>query len=117
MPLLISLSVLATTIFSGTLGYRMIEGWTLFDAFYMTVITLATVGYREVHDLSEAGKIFTVVLIIFGAGIIAYAVGSHRHRPEIWQQAGTERIVFVPHLLPVFRGILTTLYLTPAGGA
>ena len=46
----------------------------------------------------------------------AYAVGTHRHLPEICQQAGTDRIAFVPHLLPVFRGILTTLYLTPKPG-
>ncbi len=46
----------------------------------------------------------------------AYGVGTHRHAPEIWQQAGTQRIVFTPHLLPVFRGILTTLYVTPAPG-
>jgi N-acetyl-gamma-glutamyl-phosphate reductase len=48
---------------------------------------------------------------------LAYGIGTHRHQPEIWQQAGTERIVFTPHLLPVFRGILTTLYLQPAAGA
>ena len=47
---------------------------------------------------------------------LAYAIGTHRHTPEIHQQAGTDRIVFVPHLLPVFRGILTTLYLPPAEG-
>lgn len=46
----------------------------------------------------------------------AYAVGTHRHTPEIHQVAGTERIVFVPHLLPVFRGILSTIYVTPAAG-
>ncbi len=47
---------------------------------------------------------------------LAYGIGTHRHLPEIWQQAGTERVVFTPHLLPVFRGILTTLYLQPAAG-
>ena len=47
---------------------------------------------------------------------LAYGVGSHRHLPEIRQEAGTERIVFTPHLLPVFRGILTTLYLQPGPG-
>ena len=47
---------------------------------------------------------------------LAYAVGDHRHTPEIHQEAGTTRIVFVPHLLPVFRGILTTLYVPPAPG-
>lgn len=46
----------------------------------------------------------------------AYGIGTHRHAPEIWQQAGTSRIVFTPHLLPTFRGILTTLYVTPAAG-
>lgn len=46
----------------------------------------------------------------------AYAVGTHRHVPEIWQEAGTSAITFVPHLLPVFRGILTTLYLSPGDG-
>ncbi len=46
----------------------------------------------------------------------AYSVGDHRHAPEIHQEARTERIVFVPHLLPVFRGILATIYVTPAPG-
>lgn len=48
---------------------------------------------------------------------LAYGVGRHRHTPEIWQEAGTRRIVFVPHLLPVFRGILATVYVTPATDA
>lgn len=55
----------------------------------------------------------------FGAvheNFCAYAVGSHRHAPEIWQQAGTTRITFVPHLLPVFRGILATIYVQPNAG-
>lgn len=46
----------------------------------------------------------------------AYAIGTHRHLPEIRQGAGTDRVVFVPHLLPTFRGILTTLYLQPRAG-
>lgn len=46
----------------------------------------------------------------------AYAVGGHRHLPEIRQEAGFDRIVFVPHLLPVFRGILSTLYVRPPTG-
>lgn len=46
----------------------------------------------------------------------AYGVGRHRHTPEIHQGAGNERVVFTPHLLPLFRGILSTLYLTPAPG-
>ena len=46
----------------------------------------------------------------------AYGVGSHRHSPEIWQEAGTDRIVFTPHLLPTFRGMLSTIYVRPAAG-
>jgi voltage-gated potassium channel len=71
-----SLFILVGIIGMGTAGYTLIEGWPLFDALYMTVITLATVGFREVHDLSDQGKAFTILLIVFGAGIIAYAVGS-----------------------------------------
>jgi N-acetyl-gamma-glutamyl-phosphate reductase len=47
---------------------------------------------------------------------LAYGLGTHRHQPEIRLHAGTERLVFVPHLLPVFRGILSTIYLAPAAG-
>ena len=56
---------------------------------------------------------------IFGAvheNFSAYAVSGHRHLPEIQQEAGTMNMVFVPHLLPVFRGILSTIYLRPVRG-
>lgn len=53
-----------------------IEGWQFLDALYMTVITLGTVGFKEVHDLSNAGKIFTIGLIIFGVSVLGYIVGS-----------------------------------------
>jgi len=71
-----SLLTLVAVIGLGTCGYSLLEGWSAFDALYMTVITLATVGFREVHELTPEGKAFTILLIIFGAGIIAYAVGS-----------------------------------------
>jgi voltage-gated potassium channel len=71
-----SIAALVTVIAFGTLGYAMIEGWQAFDALYMTIITLATVGFREVHELSPEGKIFTIVLIISGTGIIAYTLSS-----------------------------------------
>lgn len=59
----------------GTLGYMLIEGWSLLDSIYMTVLTLATVGFREVNPLSQAGMVFTIFLMIFGIGIIAYSIG------------------------------------------
>ena len=71
-----SIAALVTVIAFGTLGYAMIEDWQAFDALYMTIITLATVGFREVHELSPEGKIFTIVLIISGTGIIAYTLSS-----------------------------------------
>lgn len=67
---------LVAVLIAGTLGYIVIEGWGAFDAFYMTVITLATVGYGETHPLSTAGRVFTVVLILFGISILLYAVSS-----------------------------------------
>ena len=71
-----SIAALVSVIAFGTLGYAMIEDWQAFDALYMTIITLATVGFREVHELSPEGKVFTIVLIISGTGIIAYTLSS-----------------------------------------
>lgn len=59
----------------GTAGYILIEGWSVLDSLYMTVITIATVGYREVGNLSDQGKVFTIFIILFGVGIIAYLLG------------------------------------------
>ncbi|MFN8524420.1 MAG: NAD-binding protein [Chloroflexota bacterium] len=58
----------------GTVGYVLVEGWPWFDAFYMTIITLAGVGYGEVRPLTQAGRTFTIVLITFGVGGAAYCV-------------------------------------------
>ncbi|MDT8440199.1 MAG: NAD-binding protein [Desulfuromonadales bacterium] len=72
----ISLLLLFSVVTSGSVGYSLIEGWSLFDALYMTVITLATVGFKEVHDLSPEGMLFTILLIISGTGVIAWSLGS-----------------------------------------
>jgi voltage-gated potassium channel len=64
--------LLIVIIGGGTLGYVLIEGWNAWDAFYMTVITVTTVGYKEVHDLSRAGELFTVLLIVSGVGAALY---------------------------------------------
>jgi voltage-gated potassium channel len=74
--LCLAIAALIAVIVLGTLGYSLIEGWQAFDALYMTVITLATVGFKEVHELSPEGKAFTIVLIICGTGIIAYTLSS-----------------------------------------
>lgn len=59
---------------TGTLWYRFIEGWSWSDAVYMTVITLATVGYGETRPLGNRGRIFTIALILMGVIAIGYIV-------------------------------------------
>jgi voltage-gated potassium channel len=54
----------------------LIEGWSAFDALYMTVTTVTTVGYSEVRPLSPAGRAFTIVLILTGVGTLFYVLGS-----------------------------------------
>lgn len=60
----------------GTVGYVTIEGYNWLDAYYMSVITLASVGFGEVHPLSPAGRLFTTFLIIFNVGLFAYAIST-----------------------------------------
>jgi len=59
-------------IFFGVIGFHYIEGWEILDSVYMTVITLTTIGFGEVHPLSPAGRIFTIILALIGIGNIAY---------------------------------------------
>ena len=70
-----SLILLGFVILIGTLGYMLTEKWQFIDAFYMTIITITTVGFGEIHPVSETGRLFTVILIFMGMGIIAYTLG------------------------------------------
>ncbi len=65
--------LLTAVVAFGTCGYHLVEGASLWDSFYMTVITLTTVGYREVFPLSRAGEAFTVVLLAVGIGLLLTA--------------------------------------------
>lgn len=60
----------------GSLGYTIVEDWNFFDALYMTIITLSTTGFEEIKPLSTAGRVFTMILIIFGISILFYAIGN-----------------------------------------
>ena len=73
---LISIALSLVLICGGSTGYMLIEGWSWMDAFYMTIITLATVGYSEVHTVSFEGRIFTVILILLGVGLFLYVAGN-----------------------------------------
>jgi voltage-gated potassium channel len=73
--LYISLAI-ATTLITGTVGFTVIDGYPPFDAFYMTLITMTTVGYNEIHPLSHAGRVFNSLLIIFGVTTIFIAIGA-----------------------------------------
>lgn len=67
---------LLMTVACGTLGYVVIEGWAVLDSFYMTMITLTTVGFGEVRELSHLGRLFTVIIIVAGFGMLTYGVSS-----------------------------------------
>ena len=73
--LIFPIIVFIVLILVGISGYMIIEGWGLFDAIYMTIITLSSVGYGEVHETGLGGRIFTIILIIIGVFILAYIVG------------------------------------------
>ncbi len=67
--------MLAMVLLIGTIGYMVIEEWQLLDALYMTVITITTVGYGEIRQVSEPGRIFTIFIIFAGMGILGYTFG------------------------------------------
>ena len=67
---------MAITLAGGTAGFVLIEHYPVFDAFYMTLTTVTTVGYGEVHPLSLAGRIFNCFLILFGVVIMLLAIGA-----------------------------------------
>ena len=72
--LLWGIGALAIIIATGGIGYMLIEGWSFIDALYMTIITITTVGYNEVHPLSDSGRIFSIFLIVGGVGGALYSL-------------------------------------------
>jgi len=74
--LLYSIGLSIGVIAGGTIGYELIEGWGLMDSLYMTLITISTVGYFEVHPLGPAGRIFTMALVICGVGFSLYVAAA-----------------------------------------
>ena len=67
--------ILFGVVIFASVGYMLIEDWNFLDALYMTIISITTTGYKEVQPLSEEGKIFTILVIIFGVSTLAYIGG------------------------------------------
>ena len=76
LRLVIPITILFLVAILAVFGYTVLEKWPLYDAVYMVVITLSTVGFREVHQLDSSGKILTIALILSGVGIMAYTVSQ-----------------------------------------
>jgi voltage-gated potassium channel len=73
---LLLLVLITALLIIGTIGFHLIEGWTLFDSFYMTLMTLTTVGYGEVHPLSFQGRIMASALMLAGVAAVFISVGA-----------------------------------------
>ncbi len=69
----LALVILVTVLITGTLGFYLIEGWSVLDSFYTTITTMATVGYGDFTPRTAAGKIFAIAVIIFGVGTMLYS--------------------------------------------
>jgi voltage-gated potassium channel len=83
---------LVGVIVMGTVGYQVLEGWNALDALYMTIITLASVGYGETNPLSPVGRIFTIFLIL--SGLLTLAFILNRFTDAIVQGYFQERILY-----------------------
>lgn len=75
-PLILGFISLSLVFCYGLFIYWVVEGWTIIESFYQVVITLSTVGFTEVHPLSNRGRILTSILILLGVGNFAYLVGT-----------------------------------------
>ncbi len=71
---LVGLALLVVAII-GTAGFHYLEGWSWCDSLYMVVITFSTVGYREVHELSYAGRVFNLFVVLSGVGLVFLGIG------------------------------------------
>ncbi|MGE5108798.1 MAG: potassium channel family protein [Sphingobacteriales bacterium] len=74
LPLFAPIGMLGFIMLTGIIGYMLIENYGFIDAVYMTIITIASVGFQEVHPLSNTGRIFTTLLILFNLGLFTYFI-------------------------------------------
>jgi voltage-gated potassium channel len=74
--LALSFLLIFGVIAAGTLGYWALENWSFLDSLYMTVITITTIGFKEVHDMSGPGRFFTIFLIFSSVGAVFYSLNN-----------------------------------------
>lgn len=100
-PILYSGILIALLVVVGTIGYNLLEGWSLLDALYATIITITTVGYGDFSPQSMAGRIFAVFFTLIAIGIAGYAVSQaaasliereHRRVKRLVQERKMEQI-------------------------
>ena len=72
----IILTALAIFAVAAVVGFRLIEGWSWLDSIYMVVMTITTIGYKEIHPLSHTGEIFNIVVMIVGVGLVFLSIGA-----------------------------------------
>jgi len=92
--LLLIAALLTTAVLIGTVGFVVVEGWPAFDSFYMTLMTLTTVGYGEVHPLSYRGRVFASFLMLVGVTTVFVSIaiiGDTLLRLELTDYFGRKR--------------------------
>lgn len=72
----LAIALFATICLVGTIGYVVIEGWSAWDAFYMTMVSVTTVGYREIHPMSRLGELWTVIVLLGGVATLFYTAST-----------------------------------------
>jgi voltage-gated potassium channel len=73
--LVLIIAAISLVLVVGTTGFTLIAGYPVFDALYMTLTTMTTVGYMEVHPLTRTGRIFNIFLVLFGVSVMFFAIG------------------------------------------
>jgi len=73
--MLLIVGLLSAVLAMGTVGYHVVEDWNWFDSFYMALTSLTTVGYKEVHPLTQTGRVFTSFLLLVGVTVVFASIG------------------------------------------
>jgi hypothetical protein len=86
----------------GVVFYTQVEGWSLLDAIYFCVVTLGTVGYGDITPTTNPGKLFTIIYIVIGLGVIGgfFAAAGRMFRPEQFLAKGGSRLAGIVKILP-----------------